>query len=150
MVRDTNTVWIGLEYFCREGDELWQLSDRELVQLGVTELQRLRLALAEDCLDGVTMRMPKAYPGYYGSYAHFSELREYLDEIPNLFLVGRHGMHRYNNQDHLMLSAKLAVEAILSGSTDKSPIWNVNIDDAYHEQQSRSQEAPGERVHRAV
>jgi hypothetical protein len=81
--------------------------------------------------------MPKAYPGYYGSYARFGELRAYLDAIPNLFLAGRNGMHRYNNQDHSMLSAKKAVEAILAGSSDKSAIWAVNIDDAYHEEASR-------------
>ena len=150
MVRDADTVWIGLEYFCREGDELWQTPDRELVRLGVEEMRRLRLADAGDCLDGVVIRMPKAYPAYHGSYAYFNELREYLDKIPNLFLVGRNGMHRYNNQDHSMLSAKLAVEAILSGSSDKSPIWNVNIDDEYHEEQSSSKGASGEPAHRAA
>jgi protoporphyrinogen oxidase len=141
MVRDSNTVWIGLEYFCREGDELWQMPDDDLVRLGVEEMRRLRLADTSDHLDGVVIRMPKAYPGYYGTYARFNELRDYLDRIPNLFLVGRNGMHRYNNQDHSMLSAKLAVEAILSGSSDKSAIWDVNIDDEYHEEQSSAKEA---------
>ncbi|OGA13617.1 MAG: hypothetical protein A3H32_09135 [Betaproteobacteria bacterium RIFCSPLOWO2_02_FULL_63_19] len=136
MVRDANSVWIGLEYFCQEGDELWETSDPELVKLGIEEMRRLRLASAADYLDGVVIRMPKAYPGYYGSYAFFGELREYLDKIPNLFLIGRNGMHRYNNQDHSMLSAKLAVEAVLSGSGDKAPIWDVNIDDEYHEEAS--------------
>jgi len=84
------------------------------------------------------IRMRKAYPGYYGSYARFGELRRYLDGIPNLFLAGRNGMHRYNNQDHSMLSAKKAVEAILAGSADKSAIWAVNIDDEYHEEGARS------------
>jgi len=136
MVKDSATVWIGLEYFCRESDALWQMSDEKLKRLGVEEMQNLRLADAGDFLDGVVIRMPKAYPGYYGSYADFGEIRDYLDRIPNLFLVGRNGMHRYNNQDHSMLSAKLAVEAILSGNSDKSAIWNVNIDDDYHEEQS--------------
>ena len=140
MVRDSNTVWIGLEYFCREGDELWQMPDDHLVRLGVEEMQRLRLADSADHMDGVVIRMPKAYPGYYGTYGSFSELRNYLDGIENLFLVGRNGMHRYNNQDHSMLSAKLAVEAILSGNSDKSAIWNVNIDDEYHEEQSSREE----------
>ena len=136
MVRDEDTVWIGMEYFCREGDELWRMLDADLVGLGVREMERLRLAAAGDHLDGVVVRMPKAYPGYYGSYAHFDEVRGYLDGIPNLFLIGRNGMHRYNNQDHSMLSAKLAVEAIVSGSSDKSPIWGINIDDEYHEEDS--------------
>jgi protoporphyrinogen oxidase len=137
LVRDPATVWIGMEYFCREGDALWSMPDADLQRLGVAEMQQLRLAQAGDHLDGVVIRMPKAYPGYYGSYARFDELREYLDGFENLFLVGRNGMHRYNNQDHSMLSAKKAVEAILAGSTDKSAIWAVNIDDEYHEEASR-------------
>lgn len=136
LVRDPATVWIGMEYFCREGDELWTMSDPDLLRLGMAEMERLQLAESAEHLDGVVIRMPKAYPGYYGSYARFGELRAYLDAIPNLFLVGRNGMHRYNNQDHSMLSAKKAVEAILSGGTDKSAIWAVNVDDAYHEEAS--------------
>ncbi len=138
LVRDPETVWIGLEYFCREGDELWRMEDKDLQRLGVAEMQQLNLAAPTEHLDGIVIRMPKAYPGYYGSYARFGELREYLDAIPNLFLVGRNGMHRYNNQDHSMLSAKKAVEAILAGSADKSAIWAVNIDDEYHEEGARS------------
>jgi protoporphyrinogen oxidase len=136
LVRDPDTVWIGMEYFCQEGDELWRMPDADLLRLGVTEMDRLRLALPAEQLDGVVIRMPKAYPGYYGSYARFDELRAYLDGIPNLFLVGRNGMHRYNNQDHSMLSARKAVEAILAGSADKSAIWAVNIDDEYHEEKT--------------
>jgi protoporphyrinogen oxidase len=134
LVRDPATVWIGMEYFCREGDELWTLPDDALKRLGIAEMEKLRLAHAAEHLDGVVIRMPKAYPGYYGSYARFDELRRYLDAFPNLFLVGRNGMHRYNNQDHSMLSARKAVEAILAGSADKSAIWAVNIDDEYHEE----------------
>ena len=136
LVRDPATVWIGMEYFCREGDALWTMSDAGLRALGVAEMAQLRLAAPADHLDGIVIRMPKAYPGYYGSYARFDELRAWLDGIPNLFLVGRNGMHRYNNQDHSMLSAKKAVEAILAGSADKSAIWAVNIDDEYHEEKS--------------
>jgi len=150
MVRDSNTAWIGLEYFCREGDELWRMPDKDLVRLGVEEMRRLRLGDPGDYLDGVVIRMPKAYPGYYGTYGSFHELRDYLDRIPNLFLIGRNGMHRYNNQDHSMLSAKLAVEAIISGSSDKSPIWNINIDDEYHEEESSVKNASVEPVHRVA
>jgi len=134
MVKDKDTVWIGMEYFCSEGDDLWRMQDGDLTRLGIAEMARLRLASPGDHLDGVVVRMQKAYPGYYGSYAHFDEVRAYLDGIQNLFLVGRNGMHRYNNQDHSMLSAKRAVEAIVSGSSDKAPIWSVNIDDEYHEE----------------
>ncbi|HEY6967237.1 MAG TPA: NAD(P)/FAD-dependent oxidoreductase [Burkholderiales bacterium] len=136
LVRDPATVWIGMEYFCREGDALWTLPDAEMLRLGVAEMKQLRLAAPEDQLDGVVIRMPKAYPGYYGSYARFPELRAYLDGFANLYLAGRNGMHRYNNQDHSMLSAKKAVEAILAGSADKSAIWAVNIDDEYHEEKT--------------
>jgi len=135
MVRDPNTVWVGLEYFCLEGDGLWSMSDSALVELGVKEMQKIGLADPAEFIDGMALRMPKAYPGYYGdAYARFGEVRAYLDTIPNLYLVGRNGMHRYNNQDHSMLSAKLAAEAIVAGSADKGPIWAVNIDDEYHEE----------------
>jgi protoporphyrinogen oxidase len=123
-----------MEYFCREGDELWRMPDEALQRLGVEEMRRLKLALPDDHLDGIVIRMPKAYPGYYGSYSRFGELREYLDGIANLYLVGRNGMHRYNNQDHSMLSARKAVDSILAGSADKSAIWAVNIDDDYQEE----------------
>jgi protoporphyrinogen oxidase len=135
-VKDENTVWVGMEYFCSEGDALWKLPDGELVRQGVAEMEQLRLAEPSDHLDATVLRMPKAYPGYYGSYGSFDELRTHLDAFPNLFLIGRNGMHRYNNQDHSMLSAKKAVEAILAGSADKAPIWEVNIDDEYQEEAS--------------
>jgi protoporphyrinogen oxidase len=134
LVRDPDSVWVGMEYFCSEGDDLWRQSDAELLALGVREMQALRLADPEHHVDGVVVRMPKAYPGYFGSYAKFDELRRYLDGFDNLYLAGRNGMHRYNNQDHSMLSAKRAVEAILAGSADKTAIWGVNIDDEYHEE----------------
>jgi protoporphyrinogen oxidase len=134
LVREPGTVWIGMEYFCREGDALWATTDAELKRLALKEMRQLKLAEPQDNLDAVVIRMPKAYPGYFGTYARFGELREYLDAFQNLFLVGRNGMHRYNNQDHSMLAAKRAVEAILAGSSDKAAIWNVNIDDEYHEE----------------
>jgi protoporphyrinogen oxidase len=134
LVRDPDTVWIGMEYFCTEGDDLWRLADDELVRLGEREMRELGLADPAERVDGMVFRMPKAYPGYFGTYARFAELRRYLDGFANLFLVGRNGMHRYNNQDHSMLSARKAVDAILAGSSDKSAIWAVNIDDEYHEE----------------
>jgi len=134
LVEDPARVWVGLEYFCVEGDALWSMTDADLLALGRREMEQIGLARAADCRDGVVIRMPKAYPGYYGSYERFGEVRAWLDAIPNLFLIGRNGMHRYNNQDHSMLSAKAAAEAIASGSTDKSAIWAINIDDDYHEE----------------
>jgi len=132
LVRDINTVWLGLEYFCNEGDELWNASNKELINLGLIELEKIGIAKQNDFLDGVVIKQPKAYPGYFGTYDYFDKIKDYLDSIDNLFLIGRNGMHRYNNQDHSMLSAKKCVECIL-GKSDKSQIWSVNIDDEYHE-----------------
>ena len=134
MVADPDTAWVGLEFFCHDGDELWSMGDQELRELGLREMAQIGIADEADALDGVVVRMPKAYPGYYGSYERFEEVRAYLDAIPNLFLVGRNGMHRYNNQDHSMLSARAAVDCILTGSADKSAIWAINVDDEYHEE----------------
>ncbi|MBV8467727.1 MAG: NAD(P)/FAD-dependent oxidoreductase [Burkholderiales bacterium] len=135
MVADPDTVWVGLEFFARDDDSLWGLSDEALKALAMREMQQLKLGDEDAVLDATVIRMPKAYPGYFGTaYEQFDTLREWLDGIPNLFLVGRNGMHRYNNQDHSMLSARLAAEAIRSGSGDKSALWNVNIDDEYHEE----------------
>jgi protoporphyrinogen oxidase len=135
MVQDPDTVWVGLEFFAKEDDDLWSMNDDALKALALHEMAQLKLAHQEDALDCVVIRMPKAYPGYYGSaYERLGEVTDYLNAIPNLFLIGRNGMHRYNNQDHSMLSAKYAVEAIVSGNPDKSKIWAVNIDDDYHEE----------------
>jgi len=134
LVADRNTIWLGLEYFCQEGDDLWSLSDEDMRRLAVTELARIGMVDPADVLDGTVIRVPKSYPAYFGAYQQFQTVREWLDGFENLFLIGRNGMHRYNNQDHSMLTAKLAVEAILSGSSDKTAIWEVNIDDDYHEE----------------
>ncbi|HEY1091854.1 MAG TPA: NAD(P)/FAD-dependent oxidoreductase [Burkholderiaceae bacterium] len=143
MVADPDTAWVGLEFFARDDDELWAMSDAALKALALREMQQLKLADEADALDATVIRMPKAYPGYFGTaYERFDELREYLDGMPNLYLVGRNGMHRYNNQDHSMLSARLAAQSILSGQPDHAPIWAVNIDDEYHEEVEHSDQAP--------
>jgi len=136
MVADPSKVWMGLEYFCNEGDALWSMSDDELKMLGKREMAKIGLLDEADVEDAVVIRMPKAYPAYFGSYARFDVVREYLDSIRNLFPVGRNGMHRYNNQDHSMLTAKMAVDNILAGVTSKANIWAVNVDDDYHEEVS--------------
>ncbi len=146
LVADSTQVWVGLEFFCAEGDALWSSSDADMIELAKREMQQIGMASPADCMDAVVLRMPKAYPGYYGAYEHFDEVRAFLDGIENLYCVGRNGMHRYNNQDHSMLSAKRAVEAIVAGSSDKSAIWAVNIDDAYHEETDRPADAQGTRV----
>jgi protoporphyrinogen oxidase len=142
MVADPGTVWLGLEYFCNENDDLWNLSDQDLRALAADELHKIAIADRADVLDGTVVRAPKAYPAYFGSYDRFPELRQYLDGIANLFLIGRNGMHRYNNQDHSMLTAMVAVDNILAGRTDKSNIWSVNTEQSYHETAERPQGIP--------
>jgi protoporphyrinogen oxidase len=133
MVADPDTVWIGVEYFCYETDNMWKLSDTEMADLAKTELARIGIVDESDVMDSTVHRMPKTYPCYFGSYSRFGELREYLDRIENLFLIGRNGMHKYNNQDHSMLTAMTAVENIAKGRTDKANIWEVNTEMEYQE-----------------
>ncbi|MDR1265398.1 MAG: NAD(P)/FAD-dependent oxidoreductase [Propionibacteriaceae bacterium] len=131
-----NTVWLGLEYFANEGDDLWRLPPAEMAKLAVAELETIGVARSADILDSVVVHVPKAYPAYFGAYDRFDELRQGLDAIPNLFLLGRNGQHRYNNQDHSMLTAMAAVDAIVQGSTAKDALWAVNSEDDYHESSS--------------
>jgi protoporphyrinogen oxidase len=134
LVANPETVWLGLEFFCREGDELWEMSDSDLRALGQNEMFEIGLTANRIAKDAVVIRVPKAYPGYFGeAYSRFDEVRAALDSIENLYPIGRNGMHRYNNQDHSMLTAKAAVEAIVEGRRDRSAIWAINIDDEYHE-----------------
>ena len=141
MVDDPAKVWIGVEYFCNKGDQLWSRTDEQLKQLAAEELVRIGIIDQSALLDSVVLRMPKAYPAYFGTYARFNEVRQFVDTFENLFLVGRNGMHRYNNQDHSMLTAMTAVENILAGREDKSNIWDVNTEMEYHEERATS-EAP--------
>ncbi len=134
MVAAPGKIWIGLEYFCNEGDELWTMSDEDLARFGAEELQKIDIVNAADVEDSVVIRVPKTYPAYFGTYDEFDVAREYLDSIENLFLVGRNGMHRYNNQDHSMLTAMVAVENIRDGVVDKDNIWAVNTEEEYHEE----------------
>ncbi|GGZ51467.1 hypothetical protein GCM10008101_00550 [Lysobacter xinjiangensis] len=137
MVASPDTVWLGLEFFCRETDELWHMDDHELIALAQREMLDIGLVSVRQTLDSVVIRVPKAYPGYFGAaYDRFDELRGALDSIENLFLVGRNGMHRYNNQDHSMLTAREAARQIAHGEVDKSKIWAINIDDEYHEEKA--------------
>ena len=138
MVADEDTAWIGAEYFCQEGDELWNLSDQELIQLATDELSSIGMIHKSNVLDGTVVRMPKAYPSYVGSYGGIDALREYLDAFHNIYLIGRNGTHRYNNQDHSMLTAYEAVKHLLGESSAKTTIWDVNTEQEYHEEIKRS------------
>ena len=133
LVPDPTKISLGAEYFCNQ-DDLWQLSDTELKSLAIKELEQLDLIEAADVIAATVNRVPKAYPAYFGTYAEFATIRSHVDAIENLFLVGRNGMHRYNNQDHSMLTARAAVDTIVAARLDKSAIWEVNVDDEYHEQ----------------
>ncbi|MGV3605601.1 MAG: NAD(P)/FAD-dependent oxidoreductase [Planctomycetaceae bacterium] len=135
LVAKAENVWLGLEYFCQEGDDLWNLSDDAMKQLAIQELSKIGIAHSEDILDGTVLRVPKTYPAYFGTYDRFGEVRKWVDSIENLFLIGRNGMHRYNNQDHSMLTAMVAVDNILAGRTDKANLWDVNTEQEYHEEQ---------------
>jgi protoporphyrinogen oxidase len=133
LVADAGTVWVGMEYFANEGDELWSLSDGDFAEFAINELLSLGLVERGDVLDHTVLHVPKAYPAYFGSYERFDVLREYVDRFANLFLIGRNGMHRYNNQDHSMLTAMVAVENIAAGIDTKDNIWSVNVEQEYHE-----------------
>jgi protoporphyrinogen oxidase len=135
LVANEGMVWLGLEFFCKESDALWNMSESELKFLAQKEMQQIGLSSVEHAQDAVVIKVPKAYPGYFGdSYKNFTDIRQPLDQISNLFLIGRNGMHRYNNQDHSMLTAKEAADQIVSGVIDKDKIWSINIDDEYHEE----------------
>lgn len=136
MVSNPDFVWIGLEYFCDEGDDLWNLSDQEMANFAIHELDKIDIVDPQHVVDSVVLRVPKAYPAYFGSYDRFDDLRGYVDKFDNLFLIGRNGMHRYNNMDHSMLTAKLAVDCISEGLPKKDMVWDVNTEDEYHEQSS--------------
>lgn len=141
LVKDPSKVWIGLEYFCYENDELWKRSDEQMIELAAQEAEKIGVLSRSDLLDATVIRMEKTYPAYFGTYNRFHVIRKYVDRFPNLFLIGRNGMHKYNNQDHSMLTAMTAVDNILVGRTDKDNIWAVNTEMDYHE---AKQEPAGE------
>lgn len=133
MVANPEHAWIGVEYFCYENDGLWNKPDREMGDFAAEELDRIGIIDKIDVLDSVVIRMPKTYPAYFGTYQRFDEIRQFVDRFDNLFLVGRNGMHRYNNQDHSMLTAMSAVDNIIAGNADKANLWEVNTEMEYHE-----------------
>lgn len=139
MVPDQTRTCLGLEYFCFEGDGLWNMADADLVTLGTKELGLLQLVDPADVEDGSVVRMPKAYPVYDAVYVDaVNTIREFLTGVPNLYLVGRNGMHKYNNQDHSMLTAMLSVKNILGANYD---VWGVNVDNEYHEEITAQEES---------
>jgi len=131
-----DTVWLGLEYFCAESDEMWNARDEDFIAFAASELAQIGVITREDVLDGTVVRVKKAYPSYFGSYEHFGEVKDYLKTIDNLYCVGRNGQHRYNNMDHSMLTSFEAVRAILDPAYDKDRLWEVNTEQTYSEELS--------------
>lgn len=134
MVKDQDKILIGLEYFVNEGDELWSMSDDNFITFAIDELTMVDMVEKKDVLDSFVVRMPKTYPAYFGTYNQFEVIRKFTDNIKNLFLIGRNGMHRYNNMDHSMLTAMQAVENIINQRDDKDNLWSVNAEEDYHEE----------------
>lgn len=125
-------IFVGLEYFCNEGDEMWNMKEEDFIKFAIDELVKIKIIDKEDVLDSVELKIKKAYPAYFDSYAEFPKVKDYLKSIDNLYCIGRNGQHRYNNMDHSMLTAIETVNVIKNG-LDKSIIWNVNADKEYHE-----------------
>ena len=134
MVQDVeNTVWLGLEYFCNEGDAFWSMPEGEWIEFAVGELERMGIIRRRDVLDAHCEKVAKAYPAYFDTYAEIDTVIDYLDSIQNLYCVGRNGQHRYNNMDHSMLTSMYAVDCITGKAREKKNIWNVNTEKSYHE-----------------
>lgn len=137
LVKDPeNTVWIGLEYFCAEGDSFWNMTDEECIAFAAGELEKMGVINSSEIIDSHRERVKKAYPAYFDTYKHFDRMISFLNKFDNLYCIGRNGQHRYNNMDHSMLTAIYAARSIKSGDSDKTKIWNVNTEKEYHEQKS--------------
>ncbi len=134
MVADPTKVWIGLEYFCYDTDPLWAMKDDDLKHFATQELEKIGILKTAEVLDAHVVRVPKTYPAYFGTYSRFDELRAWTDGFENLYLVGRNGMHKYNNQDHSMLTAMKVVDGIAAGHVDKADVWAINTEQEYHEE----------------
>lgn len=143
MVAEPGKVWIGLEYFCNDTDELWRKSDAEMIELAKAELESMKILDSSDVQDATVIRMPKTYPAYFGSYDKFPEVIQWVNGLENLFLVGRNGMHKYNNQDHSMLAAMTAVDNIIANVRSRDNLWALNTELEYHEE--KLEENPAKR-----
>jgi len=128
-----DTIWIGLEYTCKEGDKYWNMSDEEFSEYAIKELEKMKIIEEKDVLDYHRERVKKAYPAYFDTYDKIDEIKEYLNKIENLYCIGRNGQHRYNNMDHSMVTAFETVKNIKNNIKTKDNIWNVNVEKEYHE-----------------
>ncbi len=134
MVKDyKKTVWIGLEYFCNENSEFWNMSKKKGIEFAINELVKIGFVDKKDVIDATRIKVKKAYPAYFDSYKDINKVIKYINTFDNLYCIGRNGQHRYNNMDHSMLTAIRAVDSILN-NTNKKEIWNVNVEQDYHEE----------------
>jgi protoporphyrinogen oxidase len=134
LVKDDSKVWIGLEYFCNEGDDMWNMSNENFTDFAIKELEKINIINADEVIDSVVIKVQKTYPAYFGTYNKFDIIKSFTDQFENLFLIGRNGMHRYNNMDHSMLTAMTVVENIKNDIKSKENIWNINAEEEYHEE----------------
>ena len=134
LVKDDSKIWIGLEYLCNEGDEMWNMSEESFTEFAIKELDKIDIINFNEVIDSVVIKVKKTYPAYFGTYDRFNTIKNFTDSFENLFLIGRNGMHRYNNMDHSMLTAMAAVENIKNGEKSKKNIWNINAEEEYHEE----------------
>src|SRR6202522_981516 len=146
MVADPSKTWIGLEYFCYDTDALWKMPDEELKKFAIGEVEKIGILRASDVRDAHVVRVPKTYPAYFGTYDRFDVIRNFTDRFENLFLVGRNGMHKYNNQDHSMLTAMTAVDNIIAGIKEKQNLWSINTEMEYHEEKADKNVPPASSV----
>jgi protoporphyrinogen oxidase len=134
LVKDyEGTVWLGLEYFCNEGGDLWNMPEKDFIDFAAGELEKIGIIKRENVLDACLVKVPKAYPAYFGTYDRFDSVKNFTDRYENLFLIGRNGQHKYNNMDHSMLTAMEAVDNIINRVKTKSNVWQVNAEKDYHE-----------------
>lgn len=135
--KPADTVWIGLEYFCTEGDKLWNLSEKKFTECAIRELVKMGIVDREDIIDTHQEKVKKAYPAYFDTYSEFDLVKTYLSNISNLWCIGRNGQHRYNNMDHSMMTGIKTAEHIKNDNRDKQDIWNVNTEKEYHEEKTK-------------
>ena len=134
MVNDyKGSMYVGMEYFCDEGDGMWNMSDEDFIGMALGELEKIGVVAKEDVLKADRIKVKKAYPAYFGTYKEISKVREWLDGFTNLFCIGRNGQHRYNNMDHSMLTAMEAVDCVKHNVISKDNVWEVNTEKEYHE-----------------
>ncbi|MDP4212425.1 MAG: hypothetical protein Q8926_07350, partial [Bacteroidota bacterium] len=134
MVKDEETIWVGLENFCRDTDPVRNKEPEMMIQLALEEIKKTGLINKEELLDATVIKVPNAYPSYIGAYEQFPLLQKFLDGFQNLYLIGRNGMHRYNNTDHSMTTAMIAVENIIQNKKSRDNIWAVNMEKDFHEE----------------